>query len=557
MSTQTLGSRIIKRLDQLNEFERAPISADKLQPGRYFAAMFTGEHIAATEFVIGALFVSFGAGALDVLVGLLLGNLMAVLSWALICAPIAVQTRLTLYWYLRKIAGPVVMVIYNILNAALHCILGGAMITVSASAIRLVFNIPEQTKWYPDDYRFVLLVLGVGAVVVTIAILGFARLAQFSSVCSPWMLVMFIVGGLAMLPQLGRIESYSDFWRIANEKIWTGHAPAGSSSLSFWHVAMFAWICNQATHLGLTDMALFRYARRSSYGFYSAFGMYLGHYLSWICAGILGATAALALKRPLIELDSGSISYNCLGAMGALTVVVAGWTTANPTLYRAGLALQVVTPGWPRWLVTFIVGTITTIIACFPFVFTKLLDFVGIYGLLLMPVGAIVVVEHWLFPRLGWSRFWATRRGLIFNAPALIAWWGSLLIALGLHQWGWMHLFFLPVPVWFLTATFYIALCALSGARQSLPPLPEDLPATSAATVSQAAFIMSTMQKVAYYILGGLAFISLFAMLWLAVAALKGSIVIEDLKRYLIYSTALYYLTSIPWMYYREKTRSS
>ena len=30
--------------------------------------------------------------------------------------------------------------------------------------------------------------------------------------------------------------------------------------------------------------------------------------------------------------------------VGALTVVIAGWTTANPTLYRAGLALQVIVP---------------------------------------------------------------------------------------------------------------------------------------------------------------------------------------------------------------------
>jgi len=364
---------------------------------------------------------------------------------------------------------------------------------------------------------------------------------------------MFIVGGLAMLPQLGWVESWSDFWQIANQKVWTGQAPAGSSSLSFWHDAMFAWICNQATHLGLSDMALFRYARRSSYGFYSAFGMYLGHYLSWICAGILGAAAALTLRRPLIELDSGNIAYTCLGAMGALTVVIAGWTTANPTLYRAGLALQVVTPGWPRWLVTFIVGAITTSIACFPFVFTKLLEFVGIYGLLLMPVGAIVVVEHWLFPLLGWSRFWAARRGLLFNVPALIAWWGSLLIALGIWELGWMHLFFLPIPVWFLTATFYIILSALSGARQSLPPLGEDLPAASTATASHVAFYMSARQKIAYYLFGVIALLSLVAMVTLAVAVFKGSLAMEDLKSYLIFTTAIYYLTSIPWLFYREK----
>jgi NCS1 family nucleobase:cation symporter-1 len=116
--------------------------ADSILPGQHFAGVFAGEHVAATEFVIGALFVSKGAHAFDVIVGLIFGNLLAVLSWALICAPIAVETRLTLYWYLRKIGGPVVTVIYNILNALMYCILAGAMITVSASAVRIPFGIP-------------------------------------------------------------------------------------------------------------------------------------------------------------------------------------------------------------------------------------------------------------------------------------------------------------------------------------------------------------------------------------------------------------------------------
>ncbi len=234
MPTTDTGGGVLKRLDQLNEFDREPVSGEKLYGGSYFAASYAGEHVAATEFVIGALFVTFGASAFDVFVGLLLGNLLAVLSWALVCAPIAVQTRLTLYWYLRKVAGPVVMVVYNVLNAVLFCILAGAMITVSASAVRIPFAIPEQTDWYPRDVRFVLVVLVVGAVVVTLAILGFKRLAQFASVCSPWMLLMFLAGGLVMLPTLGRIGSFWEFWTVANEQIWTGHTLDGSPLLGFW-----------------------------------------------------------------------------------------------------------------------------------------------------------------------------------------------------------------------------------------------------------------------------------------------------------------------------------
>src|SRR5512139_4340397 len=225
MTSSGGGSQVVVRLDSLYEFERAPVTPDKLQPGSYFAGLFAGEHVAATEFVIGALLVSFGASARDILVGLLLGNLLAVLSWTFVCAPIAVQTRLTLYWYLRRIAGPGVTLLYNLCNAVMYCILAGAMITVSASAVRLLFGIPAQTKWYPEDLRFVLVVLAVGAVVVTLAILGFKRLAQFAVVCSPWMVLMFVAGAIVMLPALavvlpdGHIDGLADLWTIANQTI--------------------------------------------------------------------------------------------------------------------------------------------------------------------------------------------------------------------------------------------------------------------------------------------------------------------------------------------------
>lgn len=473
-------STAIKGLDALYEFEREPVSEDRLQSGKHFAGVYAGEHVAGTEFVIGALFVAWGATAYNIFVGLLLGNLLAVLTWTFVCAPIAVRTRLTLYWYLRKIAGPVTTTIYNILNAVLFCILAGCMITVSASAIRIPFGIPAQTQWYPQDIRFVLVVIAVGAVVVTLAILGFKRLAQFSEVCSPWMFLMFIAGAIAIFPILakevlgGQMGSLSDFWKIANDAIWTGKTPDGQDGVSFWRVAAFAWICNLAMHGGLSDMALLRYAKRASYGLYSAFGMFLGHYLAWICAGIMGATTALILKTTMSRLDAGGVAYQALGVTGIITVIIAGWTTSNPTLYRAGLAFQAVTPAWPRWLVTLVAGVVTTVIACSPFVFTRLLDFVGLYGLLLMPVGAIVFVEHWIFPKLGFTQFWVSKKKLAVSWPALASWGMAMLAALILERTGTVHLFFLFVPVWVLTAALYIIFASMAGAREKFADDLED-----------------------------------------------------------------------------------
>ena len=70
----------------VDEFERESVPESRLKGLRSFVGMYAGEHAAGTEFMIGPLFVTHGVSAFDVLVGLLLGNLMAVLSWRFLCA---------------------------------------------------------------------------------------------------------------------------------------------------------------------------------------------------------------------------------------------------------------------------------------------------------------------------------------------------------------------------------------------------------------------------------------------------------------------------------------
>ncbi len=513
-------SSAAEHFDALYEFDREPVTEDRLLGPGYFAGSLAGEHVAATEFVIGVMFVNWGASVRDMFVGLAIGNALAVLTWTLLCAPIAVQTRLTLYWYLRSIGGPWLTVVYNLLNAVLFCILAGCMITVSASAVRIPFGIPPQVHWYPTDLRFVLVVLLVGAVVVGLAMAGFKRLAAFSSVCAPWMFLMFIAGALVALPALARqaglagVSDTGDFLTLAERVVWTGRTPDGSPPMGFWKIAAFAWICNLAMHGGLSDMALFRYARSSWYGLLTGVGMFFGHYLAWICAGLMGAGAALLLQAPLSTLDSGAVAYTTLGWAGILAVTVAGWTTSNPTLYRAGLALQAITPNWSRARVTLLAGVATTGIACFPFVFTRLLDFVGLYGLLLAPAGAIVLAEHWLFPRIGLTRYWAHYQGRMLNWPALVAWVGSVAVGLALERAGILHLFYLFVPVYLLTMATYIGLAAVAGARTPAPAGATGIPGVERRGMRPAAPPVARGTRTVA-VAGALAALALVACLWL------------------------------------------
>lgn len=447
-------SQLASRMDRLYEFDREPVSEHKLQSGRRFAGLFAGEHVAATEFVIGAFFVLHGVSARDLILGLLVGNVLAVLSWTFICAPIAVRTRLTLYWYLRKIAGPGLTLLYNLANAFLYCILAGAMISVAATAVGLGFGVetPALTDIFPNSAGWVAMTLSIGAAFTVLAILGFEKLSKFAGVCSPWIFVVFLAGAIATFRALGVRPDLGNLWEVFETKVWNGIPSPGQEKFHVGHVAFFAWFANLAMHVSLSDMALFRYAKSWKYGLYSAFGMYPGHMLAWMCSGIMVA----GVQR---EMNPGLMAYQAAGLAGVFGVLLAGWTTANPTLYRAGLALQTITPNWPRWKITLVAGIATSILSAFPVFFMKLLDYVAIYGLVLMPVGAIVFAEHWIFPLLGLEQYRAEKYGWLFNWRAFLVWVGTLAICFVMP----IHLFFRWLPGYAIALASYTALQYIGG----------------------------------------------------------------------------------------------
>ena len=464
-----------KQFEDLDE-EQLPISKHKLHDWTHFAGLYAAEHVAATEFVIGATFVALGAKTMDILLGLLIGNVLAVLSWTLITSPIAVDTRLSLYTYLNKIAGDSMTKLYNWANVIIFSVISAAMITVSATAVRFAFDIPAQLNWYPTNLWFVLIVFCVGLVVVTIAIYGFNAVSEFSGICAPWLFVMFTSGALVLLPALSLAvldktlpAGWDDFIALGDQSIWTGIDSNGEPGIGLIEVIGFAWAANTITHFGLIDMALLRFAKRKIYGLATSTGMMFGHYVAWIAAGIMGAGAAVILGKSIVELDPGDVAYYALGWSGFVIVIVAGWTTAITNLYRAGLAAQAIFYNHSRKKTTLTVGLVTIAIACFPFVFSQILPLLTYAGLLVVPVGGIVFAEHQIFPRIGYTRYWTSYRKLTFSTPAVAAWALGLLFGFGLNALNVMSFFYLFIPTWIFTILVYTFLAARYGAKKKYP----------------------------------------------------------------------------------------
>ncbi|KPM30566.1 Membrane protein [Croceitalea dokdonensis DOKDO 023] len=443
------------------EFEREPVPQSKLRSWKSFLGMYAGEHAAGTEFMIGPLFLTAGVSAFDLIIGLLLGNLLAVLSWRFLTAKIAVDNRLTLYYQLEKICGKNLVTGYNLANGILFCFLAGAMITVSATAVGIPFNMemPKLTDTLPNGPTWIIIVIIIGAVISLIASKGYDTVSKAANWMSPIIVLAFVACGVVALGQLG-VSSFSDFWNIWGE----GSEPfPGQIKFTFWHVVIWSWFANAAMHIGMSDLSVFRFAKSATSGWTTAAGMYVGHYMAWIAAALL---YAVYLKSPEAQaflsngeappVAPGPLANNAIGIFGIIAVVLAGWTTANPTIYRAGLAFQAIIPKVSTFWVTIIAGTIATIAGLFPAFAMKLLGFVALYGFILAPFGAVIVFEHFFHKKAGIVKNYAEKANIKFNNAVFLAWAVSFGFFYFISLQFDVFLSFVTLPAWLLCGVLFL-----------------------------------------------------------------------------------------------------
>ncbi len=443
------------------EFEREAVPPSRLKTWKSFLGMYAGEHAAGTEFMIGPLFLTAGVSAFDLIVGLLLGNLLAVLSWRYLTAHIAVRKRFTLYFQLEKIAGKSLVTFYNLANGLLFCFLAGAMITVSATAVGVPFDMPmpKLTDTLPNGIVWVVIVLCIGLVISLIAARGYTAVSKAANWMSPFIVLAFLASGIVALGQLG-VSDLQGFWSLWGE----GSEPfPGQIKFTFWHVVIWSWFANAAMHVGMSDLSVFRFAKKESSGWTTAAGMYVGHYMAWIAAALL---YAVYLKSPEAQsflsngeappVAPGPLAHNAIGLFGIVAVILAGWTTANPTIYRAGLAFQAILPKLSTSKVTFIAGLVATIAGLFPAFAMKLLGFVALYGFILAPFGAIIVFEHFLASKVGVIENYAEKANVKFNKAVFWAWAISFGVFYFVSIQFDIFLSFVTLPAWIACGVLFL-----------------------------------------------------------------------------------------------------
>ncbi len=101
----------------------------------------------------------------------------------------------------------------------------------------------------------------------------------------------------------------------------------------------------------------------------------------------------------------------------------------------------------------------------------RLLDFVALYGLMLMPMGVVIFADFYLLPRLGLKPEFAESAGVAVNWAAGVSWLLTLALLFLLP----LELFFKGLPGFFLVLALYLPLSLLQQKLHARGILPAEV----------------------------------------------------------------------------------
>jgi len=182
--------------------------------------------------------------------------------------------------------------------------------------------------------------------------------------------------------------------------------------------------------------------------------------------------------------------------------------------------------------------------------------------LMLAPIGAVIVTEHWIFPRIGFTRYWSYYRKNTTNFAAVITWIASLFLALYLERSGTLHLFFLLTPIWFFATLLYIGLASVMGARGVYSEAADMEAAEKQRQMEEKAFLENDSAKAAemsakntntsFLVARLTAYLSLLACAAMSVQVYLGGD-LNWFRTWLIAPTLIYFVSATVWISQKEK----
>src|SRR5690554_5338673 len=101
----------------------------------------------------------------------------------------------------------------------------------------------------------------------------------------------------------------------------------------------------------------------------------------------------------------------------------------------------------------------------------RLLEFVALYGLILMPVGAVIFIDVYVLEKMGLRKNYAELTSSSFNWSVGITWILTLTLCLIMNLAMGIEIFFLGLPGWFVAVVIYL-ICSKVFQRRVVSSIP-------------------------------------------------------------------------------------
>lgn len=140
------------------------------------------------------------------------------------------------------------------------------------------------------------------------------------------------------------------------------------------------------------------FSRYSKYPKDAAYGSFLGFMISFPLILVLGAFFYYAYAS--FDLCQVFIQFCGLGFFAAIVLILSTWTTNDNNLYSSvlGISNAIGNDRIPRWLLTVIVGVVSTLLGVLGLI-NYFLNFLNLLGVLIPPFAGAIIADYFLYGR--------------------------------------------------------------------------------------------------------------------------------------------------------------
>lgn len=254
-----------------------------------------------------------------------------------------------------------------------------------------------------------------GLMMMITAYIGSKGLEKLSNFAAPLIFIMAMIGMLLAVRSVGGWDALSQISVQAAQQ-----SEAGSMTIS---VAIVSVVGAFATG-GIIQPDVTRFSKTAKQSLVAAV-------VGFIVVQFLVILSGYVICMAYANSDIAAALLQVMGTWSLLVLIFAQWTTNHNNLYSSSLAICALFPKLNKKKVVIVIGLIAVAVGASGVV-NHFVAFLGILGVLVPPVGGIIIADYFICHKSTYQFGAGTRYGFL-SIPAAVAWIVACVVGFLVH----------------------------------------------------------------------------------------------------------------------------